>query len=174
MNGLTHVYCGDGKGKTTAAVGLGIRACGSGKRVLMVQFLKGNTSGERNVLRELKNFRVLPAPENIKFTFQMTKRELEETAVLCGEQFCRAVSAVNGGECDVLILDEVFGAVNCNLLDNRMLVDLIKNKPQNLELVLTGRDPKPEVLELADYVSEIRKIKHPYDRGIPARRGIEF
>ena len=74
----------------------------------------------------------------------------------------------------MLILDEVFGAVNCDLLDNKMLVDLIKNKPQNLELVLTGRDPKPEVLELADYISEIKKVKHPFDQDIPARRGIEF
>ncbi|QEY34965.1 cob(I)yrinic acid a,c-diamide adenosyltransferase [Caproiciproducens galactitolivorans] len=174
MNGLVHIYCGDGKGKTTAAVGLGIRACGSGKRVLMVQFLKGTTSGELNVLRDLKDFHILPSLDRIKFTFQMTKQELEETAALCAGQFHRAASAVHAGEYDVFILDEVFGAVNCGLLDKSLLIDLIKNKPQNLELVLTGRDPEPEVLELADYVSEIRKIKHPYDRGIPARKGIEF
>lgn len=174
MNGLTHIYCGDGKGKTTAAIGLGIRACGSGKRVLLVQFLKGNTSCELTVLRELKNFRVLPGPEHIKFTFQMSLEELKAAAELCAEQFQRAVSAVNAGECDVLILDEVFGAISCGLLDETLLLDFIKNKPQSLELVLTGRGPKPEVLELADYVSEIHKVKHPYDRNIPARRGIEF
>lgn len=174
MNGLTHIYCGDGKGKTTAAIGLGIRACGSGKRVLLAQFLKGSTSSELTALRELRNFSVLPAPEHMKFTFQMTPRELEETAELCRSQFHRAVSAVNAGECDLLILDEVFGAISCGLLPDTLLPDLIKNKPQSLELVLTGRDPKPEVLELADYVSEIKKIKHPYDRNIPARRGIEF
>ncbi len=174
MNGLTHIYCGDGKGKTTAAIGLGIRACGSGKKVLLAQFLKGSTSSELTVLRELKNFSVLPAPEHIKFTFQMTPAELREAAALCGSQFQRAVSAANAGECDLLILDEVFGAISCGLLANTLLPGLIKNKPQSLELVLTGRDPKPEVLELADYVSEIKKIKHPYDRNIPARRGIEF
>jgi cob(I)alamin adenosyltransferase len=174
MNGLTHIYCGDGKGKTTAAIGLGIRACGSGKRVLLAQFLKGSTSSELTVLRELKNFRVLPAPEHIKFTFQMTPDELKETAELCSRQFQRAVSAVKAGECDLLILDEVFGAISCGLLADTLLLDLIKNKPQSMELVLTGRDPKPEILELADYVSEIRKIKHPYDRNVPARRGIEF
>lgn len=174
MNGMIHVYCGDGKGKTTAAVGLGVRACGSGMRVLLVPFLKGNTSSELNVLRELKNFRILPTPDGMKFTFQMNKQELEETAALCRELFRSAVSAANAGDCDVLILDEVFGAINCNLLANGMLVNLIKNKPQKLELVLTGRDPKPEVLELADYISEIRKIKHPYDCDVPARRGIEF
>ena len=174
MNGLTHIYCGDGKGKTTAAVGLGVRACGSGKRVMLVQFLKGNSSSELIVLRQLKNFNVLPAPSSIKFTFQMTKKELEETAMLCAGLFCKAVAAVNADDCDMLILDEVFGAVNCDLLDNKMLIDLIKNKPQKLELVLTGRDPKPEVLELADYISEIKKVKHPFDQDIPARRGIEF
>jgi len=174
MDGLTHVYCGDGKGKTTAAIGLGIRACGSGKKVLLVQFLKGNTSSELIVLRQLKNFSVMPASENIKFTFQMTPRELQETALLCGSQFCRAVSAVNAGDCDMLILDEIFGAIRCNLIENEKLIDLIKNKPQNLELVLTGRDPMQEILDLADYISEIKKIKHPFDRDIPARKGIEF
>ncbi len=174
MNGLTHVYCGDGKGKTTAAIGLGVRACGSGKRVLLVQFLKGNTSGELAVLKQLAGFEVMPAPEHIKFTFQMTPRELEETALLCGSQFCKVVSEAHAGSCDMLILDEVFGAIHCNLLTNEMLTDFIKNKPPKLELVLTGRDPGPEVLALADYVSEIKKVKHPFDRDIPARKGIEF
>jgi cob(I)alamin adenosyltransferase len=174
MNGLTHIYCGDGKGKTTSAIGLGVRACGSGKKVLLVQFLKGDTSSELNVLRQLKNFSTLPSSENVKFTFKMTQHELEETALLCEGQFCRAIASVNAGDCDMLILDEIFGAIHCNLLSNEKLVDLIKNKPQNLELVLTGRNPEPEILELADYVSEIKKVKHPYDRNIPARKGIEF
>lgn len=174
MNGLTHVYCGDGKGKTTAAIGLGVRACGSGKRVLLVQFLKGNGSSELTALRQLPNFPVLPAPGNIKFTFEMTKQELDETAVLCTARLREAVSTAAAQGSDMLILDEVFGAISCNLLPNEMLVELIKNKPQKLELVLTGRDPKPEVLELADYISEIKKVKHPFDKDIPARRGIEF
>ncbi len=174
MNGLTHVYCGDGKGKTTAAIGLGVRACGSGKQVLLVQFLKGNSSGELSVLKDLTHFSIMPAPDNIKFTFQMTPRELEETALLCVTQFCSAVSQVHAGDCDMLILDEVFGAIHCNLLANEMLTDFIKNKPPKLELVLTGRDPAPEILVLADYVSEIKKVKHPFDRNIPARKGIEF
>ncbi|MBW7573088.1 cob(I)yrinic acid a,c-diamide adenosyltransferase [Caproiciproducens sp. AGMB10547] len=174
MNGLTHIYCGDGKGKTTAAVGLGVRACGCGKRVLMVQFLKGSGSGELTALKQLENFSVMPTVSTVKFTFQMNKKELEETAVLCGNLFCKAAAAAKSGECDLLILDEIFATIRCGLLDNGMLTDFIKNKPQNLELVLTGRDPKPEVLELADYISEIRKVKHPFDRNIPARRGIEF
>lgn len=174
MDGLTHVYCGDGKGKTTAAIGLGVRACGCGKQVMLLQFLKGSSSGELAALRRLENFTVMPTPDNIKFTFQMTPRELEEAALLCKTQFGSALTAVHAGECDMLILDEVFGAIHCGLLENKMLTDFIKNKPRGLELVLTGRDPEPEVLELADYISEIKKIKHPFDRKIPARRGIEF
>lgn len=174
MNGLTHVYCGEGKGKTTTAIGLGVRACGSGKRVLLLQFLKGNSSSELTVLKQIPNFKIMPTPEHIKFTFQMTPRELEETALLCSTLFGSVLAAVHAGECDMLILDEVFGAIHCGLLNRKMLIDLIKNKPKELELVLTGRDPEPEVLELADYVSEIKKIKHPFDHDIPARKGIEF
>lgn len=174
MQGLIHIYCGEGKGKTTAAVGLGVRACGSGKKVLMLQFLKGNSSGERNLLQDLPHFTLIPGPESIKFTFQMTPQELAQTAELCEQQLRNAAALAAEGDFDLLILDEVFGAVSCGLLQNSMLIDLIQNKPQKLELVFTGRDPDPKIVELADYVSEIRKIKHPYDRKIPARKGIEF
>ena len=112
MNGMTHVYCGDGKGKTTAAIGLGVRACGSGNRVLLVQFLKGNSSSELLALRQLDNFSVLPTPNHIKFTFSMAKNELEETAALCVSLFCKAVSSVNAGDCDMLILDEATSNVD--------------------------------------------------------------
>jgi ATP:corrinoid adenosyltransferase len=174
MDGLTHIYCGDGKGKTTAALGLGVRACGRGKRVLLVQFLKGSDSGELNVLNALPNFSVLPNPENIKFIFQMEEAERTETARLCRTRFQKAAQAAAGGACDLLILDEVFGAISTGMLPNKTLIEFIKSKPGNLELVLTGRDPEPEILTLADYVSEILKVKHPFDRNIPARKGIEF
>lgn len=174
MDGLIHIYCGDGKGKTSAAVGLGVRACGSGKRVLLVQFLKGENSAERSVLAGLPRFTVAPNPEQIKFTFQMTPGEREEAERDCRARFTAAVNAARAGECDLLILDEALGAVQTGLLPNATLADFMRNKPSGLELVLTGRDPSPEVLALADYVSEIRKVRHPFDRGVPARRGIEF
>ncbi len=174
MQGLVHVYCGDGKGKTTAALGLGLRACGCGKKVLLAQFLKGNTSGELAAIKTLERFEVLPSPDFIKFTFQMTPQELEQAAKLCAAQLEAAVAEAASGDYDLLILDEIFGAAECGLLPDASLLDAIKNKPQKLELVLTGRSPKPEVLELADYISEIKKLRHPYDRDIPARRGIEF
>jgi cob(I)alamin adenosyltransferase len=172
--GQIHIYCGDGKGKTTAAIGLGIRACGSGKRVLLVQFLKGNTSSELTVLRQIANCTVMDAPSAIKFTFQMSKEELEQTADLCETMLQGAMAAAQKGDCDLVILDEVFGALSCKLLNKDRLAQFIQNKPPQLELVLTGRDPSKEFLDLADYVTEMKKIKHPYDKGMPARKGIEY
>ncbi len=174
MKGLIHVYCGDGQGKTMAAIGMGIRACGRGKRVLLVQFLKGGDSGEWKVLDRVPNFSALPNPEHMKFTFQMNQAERTEAAELCRSRLQKAAETADAGRCDLLILDEVFGAINAGMLPDRALVALLKSKPDPLEIVLTGRNPSAEILELADYVSEIKKVKHPFDRGIPAREGIEF
>lgn len=174
MTGLTHIYCGDGKGKTTAAIGLGIRACGRGKRVLLTQFLKGSDSGERNILEKIPGFTVTPNPDQIKFTFQMNEEELREAAEQCRERFAQAVGAAKQGECDLLILDEVFAACGAGLLAPEVVSDFIRHKPPELELVLTGRNPDPKIVELADYVSEMKKVKHPFDRNVPARKGVEF
>lgn len=174
MKGLIHIYCGDGKGKTTAAVGLGVRACGSGKRVLMAQFLKGNTSGERKALAQLPGFRLIPGPETVKFTFQMTPQELEDARQRFEAMLQTAMEIASQEKYDLLILDEVFGAISSGVLRAETVLRLLQNKPEPLEAVLTGRDPAPEFVELADYVSEIKKIKHPYDKNIPARRGIEY
>ncbi len=174
MNGLIHIYCGDGKGKTTAAIGLGVRACGRGMHVLLVQFLKGADSGELEVLRALPGFTVFPNPETLKFTFQMNEEERAQAALLCANRFEQAVDSARQGNCDLLILDEVFGAVSTGMLPEEALTEFARSKPPALELVLTGRDPSAQVLALADYVSEIKKVKHPFDRNIPARRGIEF
>lgn len=174
QNGQIHIYCGDGKGKTTAAVGLSIRACGCGKRVLLVQFLKGDFSSERDILRKIPNITVMDGPETIKFTFQMEEAELVQTAALCENMLKQAINAAQKDNCDLLILDEVFGALSCNLLNANMLLEFMRKKPEKLELVLTGRDPPREILDLADYVTEMKKVKHPFDKGMPARKGIEF
>lgn len=174
MQGFIHIYCGEGKGKTTAAIGLGVRACGSGKRVLMVQFLKGNRSGERKILEQIPGFTLLPGPETVKFTFQMTPEELAEAGRVCEVLLQTAAETAARQDDDLLILDEVFGAISAGVLPAGLVLNLMRTKPERLELVLTGRGPSPEFLELADYVSEIQKIKHPYDRNIPARKGIEF
>lgn len=174
MKGMTHIYCGDGKGKTTAAVGLGVRACGRGMPVLMVQFLKGEDSGERAALKGMAGFTLTPNPGQMKFTFQMTPGELEQAKTLCRERFEAAVEAARAGRCRLLILDEVLDAVNCGLLPEEDLTGFLLSRPEDLEVVLTGRNPSEPLLALADYVSEMKKVKHPFDRKIPARKGIEY
>ena len=172
--GLIHIYCGDGKGKTTAAVGLCARACGCGQRVLLAQFLKDDSSGELSSLRLLPGFSLIPAPKVDKFPFQMNEAERQEAAQRSAQVLAQARRAAEAGECDLLVLDECFGALSTGMLDTEALLDFVEHKPPHLELVLTGRNPPEEFMALADYVSEIRKVKHPYDVGVAARRGIEY
>ena len=174
MKGLIHVYCGDGKGKTTAAVGLAARAAGRGLRVLMVQFLKGQETGELRSLALLPGVTVLRGKASEKFTFQMDERELQQTYDLNTKNLLTAKEALRAGECDLLILDEILGALSCELVDEDLLRDLVGTKPEGAELVLTGRNPPDWLLDAADYVTEMVKRKHPFDRGIPAREGIEL
>lgn len=170
--GFIHIYCGDGKGKTTAAVGLCVRAAGHGKRVLFVQFLKSEGSGERAVLRMLPQVTVTPCPQSIKFTIQMTEEEKREEAEACS----RHLHAVwkEAGKVDLLVLDEVFGALSAGLLSKDEVLAGLRKKPEALEVVLTGRNPEPCFLEIADYVTEMKKQKHPFERGVGARKGIEY
>ena len=144
--GLIHIYCGDGKGKTTAAIGLSVRAAGSGMRVLFVQFLKKAETSELNILTNLPQVTVLRPSEDESWM---------------------------DTQADLLVLDEAVGAYNREAIDRAKLLDFLKKKPEPLEVVMTGRNPSQELIDLADYVSEIRKIKHPFDRGIRARTGIE-
>lgn len=175
MKGLVHIYTGNGKGKTTAAVGLGIRACGRGMKVLMVQFLKGIETGEMMTLKKLEPDFILYRGEQLpKFTWQMNDEEKKRASKIQHDIFEFAKVAAFDGKVDLLILDEIMAAVNANFLDKNMVLDFIKNKPENLELVLTGRNAPEEFIEEADYVSEIYDVKHPMNQGIPARKGIEF
>ena len=168
--GLVQLYTGDGKGKTTAAVGLAVRAAGRGLRVWLVQLMKGRPSGEIPVLERLEGITVRRGGTE-KFSFQMTE---EEAAAVCREQNALLEEARrHWAETDVLILDEALSAVTTGLLEEALLKDLVLQKPQGLEIVLTGRGPRPWMLEAADYVTEMVKRKHPFDRGIAARNGIE-
>lgn len=171
--GLIHLYCGDGKGKTTAALGLAIRALGSGFRIIFVQFLKSHATGELSVLDGLPGVTVLRGKEGTAFSFAMTEEEKEKTRLLHTENLKTAIELAASGACDMLVLDEAVGAYNRGLIDRTLLEELVRNKPERLELVMTGRNPDQWMIECADYVSEIGKVKHPYDRGIPARLGIE-
>lgn len=175
MRGLIHIYTGEGKGKTTAAVGLGVRACGQGMRVLMVQFLKGMPTGEMYSLKKLEpGFVLHRGTETKKFTWQMTDEEKAQAAAEQREIFDYAVSAAQNGECDLLIMDEVMGTLSTGMIEKERLLRFISHKPEKLELVLTGRDAPLELSSVADYVSEISAVKHPDRKGISARKGIEF
>lgn len=171
--GLVHIYCGEGKGKTTCSVGLTVRACGYGLHVLFMQFLKSGDSSELKILKSLPGIDVLGTKPIKKFSFQMTEEEKEETRQINAEQFADMVKMLENDHYDMLVLDEVLGSIEAGLLDDQLIVNFLKNRPEQLEVVMTGRYPTEELEELADYVSRIDKVKHPYDKGIPARAGIE-
>lgn len=175
MSGLVHIYTGNGKGKTTAAVGLGVRAYGCGLRVLMVQFLKGSETGEMKTIEKLAPCFMLHREKSVKgFFWDMDEQQKLELKKSMQSTFEYAANAANSGEWDLLILDEIMGTISNGLIDIRDVAELIKNKPEKLEIVLTGRNAPAELVELADYVSEINAVKHPMDKGVPARKGIEF
>ena len=173
MQGMIHLYCGDGKGKTTAAVGLSVRVAGAGKRVLFAQFLKDGSSSELNVLRALQNVEVACCTQNFGFFKAMdgqTKAAARQAySALLGDVMRKSVEGV-----DLLVLDEAVAACNHGLIEEIKLLDFLCGRSETLEVVLTGRNPSQHLLDAADYVTEMRKCKHPFDRGIAARRGIEF
>lgn len=173
MFGLIHIYCGDGKGKTTAAVGLVVRCAGRGNKVLLVQFLKSRDSGELYSLAKLPDIEVMRGKESKKFTFQMNEEEKHALLIEHNKMFEQVLAKIKNGGYSLLILDEVIGALNAKVFEMPKLIEFLRHKPENLEVVLTGRNPAPELVEIADYVSEMRKVKHPMDKGIMAREGIE-
>ena len=171
--GLIHIYHGDGKGKTTCATGLAVRCAGGGGKVLYYQFLKNGSSGEINILKNISNITVMEGYEKIKFSFLMTEEEERETKEYYGNKLKEISEKISIEDYQLLVLDEVLHAVNKGYIELEELLDFIKNKPEKLEVVLTGRDPKEELLEIADYVTEMKKIKHPFDRGVASRHLIE-
>lgn len=173
MFGLIHIYCGDGKGKTTAAVGLAVRCAGRGNKVLLVQFLKSRDSGELYSLAKLPDIEVMRGKESKKFTFQMNEEEKHALLIEHNKMFEQVLAKIKNGGYSLLILYEVIGALNAKVFEMPKLIEFLRHKPENLEVVLTGRNPAPELVEIADYVSEMRKVKHPMDKGIMAREGIE-
>jgi len=167
--GLVHLYWGDGKGKTTAAMGLALRALGAGHTVAVVQFLKGGQSGEIPLLRSL-GARVFRGKAGMKFSFQMNEEEKAQTRALQTEHLRQALAC----QADLLVLDEACAAWRTDLVDREALREAVLKKPSAQELVLTGRQPPEWMRESADYVTEMRCCRHPYERGVPAREGVEF
>lgn len=170
--GLVHIYCGDGKGKTTAAIGLAIRAAGSGMRVLFVQFFKNGNSSEMNAIKLIPNIDCIFAGRFFGMYKTMSKSEKEESITENNLLLSRAIS--NADNYDLIVFDEIISAYNYETIEKATLIDFIKKHSKSCEIVMTGRDPAEDLIDLADYVSEVKKIKHPYDNGIAARRGIEL
>lgn len=175
MTGLIHIYTGDGKGKTTAACGLGIRAWGNGLKVLMIQFLKGADTGEIKCFEKLGENFVFHRGRKVKgFVWNMNEEQLKDTRNICLEDLEWVREEVGKGDFDLLIMDELMGAIGNGFLKAEEIVDFLKNKPEKLEVIMTGRNAPECLIEIADYVSEINPVKHPFEKGIPARKGIEY
>jgi cob(I)alamin adenosyltransferase len=169
--GFIHVYTGNGKGKTTAAIGLGIRATGEGLKVIMIQFMKGRRYSEIDVLQHSKNFTVVQFGRD-EFVSKEKPDQIDIDLAQKGLLYAKDV--VQNGLYDLVILDEINVAVDFHLISLEDLITLIAMKPETVELVLTGRYASPEIIKHADIVSEILEIKHPYQTGVQSRKGIDW
>jgi cob(I)alamin adenosyltransferase len=175
--GLVIVFTGNGKGKTTAAMGLALRASGNGMRVRVIQFIKGEwKTGEVEAAKALAPmFEIVRA--GLGFTIERLRDpRIEMNAHVAAGQagLEEARRAITAGEFAVVVLDEILGAIKAELVTREQVLGLIAEKPPMLHLVLTGRDAPPEIIAAADLVTEMRLIKHPYEAGIIAQRGVEF
>jgi cob(I)alamin adenosyltransferase len=169
--GYIHIYTGPGKGKTTAALGLGIRAAGAGMKVHMVQFMKGRRYSEIDTIEKIENFTIT---QHGRDEFVSKDKPEQVDIDLAQEGFKYSKKIVNNGKYDLIILDEINVAVDYNLISLKDITKLIEEKPENLELILTGRYAHPEIVRYADLVTEMLEIKHPYQQGVEARKGIDF
>ena len=172
--GMIHLYTGDGKGKTTAALGLLLRACGRGMRVVLAQFLKGRDTGELHIVEKFPEVTILRYTRDFGFYYTANETDKAEMKRQNNMNLTEAYRLAANGLCDMLILDEICASYNNGAVDAGLTDKLILNKPAGLELVLTGRNAPPRFMEAADYITEFANLKHPYDSGVPAREGIEF
>jgi len=168
--GLIEVYTGNGKGKTTAALGLAMRAVGHGLKVYIFQFLKGRDSSELNTAKALAPNLVIE--QGGSKTLYKGKPS-DEDIRLAHNLFKKSQDIILKGDYDVVVLDEINVAIHLGLISVEQVLSLIEKKPEHLELILTGRYASPEIIKVAHLVTEMTKIKHPYDEGVEARKGIE-
>ena len=168
---LVMVYTGDGKGKTTASLGLALRNLGHGAKVAMIQFMKGRTYGELIAAKNLPNFEIIMSGRD---EFVSKEEPAEIDIKMAREGFAKAEEFINSGRYDMIILDEINVALDYELVSVPEVLNLIKNRPKHVDLVLTGRYVPAAIIEVADLVSEVQEIKHHYQKGIEARQGIEF
>lgn len=173
--GLVIVFTGDGKGKTTSALGVALRACGHNMKVVMLQFIKGSWHyGELESVKKLSpNFELIPLGKGFVGIID-DRLPREEHVKAAKEALAIAREKITSGDYRIVILDEINVAVRLNLIDIEDLLDLVKAKPEKLHLIITGRGADPKLIEAADMVTEMREIKHPYQKGIEAQRGIDY
>jgi len=170
--GLVQVYTGNGKGKTSAAFGLALRAIGRGLQVYIIQFIKGGFDyGELHIVDKLPNLK-LAAFGRGSFITQVPPSD--EDVKLAREGFELAEKVVQRGEYDIVVLDEINVVLNLKMIKTDEVLDLIRNKPKHVELILTGRYAPEQIIAVADLVTEMKEVKHPYAKGLPPRTGIEY
>lgn len=169
---MLHIYYGNGKGKTTCAVGAAVRAAGNGFKVLFVQLFKTEKSGERAILKAINDIDLTPCPEKLKFTFQMSDEEL----LIEKERYNRLLVKIS--ECspdyNMIVIDEFFTLTDCGFFDAEYLLSYITSIYNEKELVLTGHHVDSRFIDLADYATCFDCKKHPYNAGVKPRIGIEF
>jgi cob(I)alamin adenosyltransferase len=171
--GYIQIYTGNGKGKTTAALGLALRGAGSGEKSIFIQFMKGQHYGELNSSKMLNGLISIeqygsdkfctPDGENFNEHFSLAKKGLKRT-----------FDILKNNSCSILILDEIITSLMFDIISIKEIIDIIKLKPESMELVLTGRNAPKELIDIADLVTEMKEIKHYYQNGVQAREGIEF
>lgn len=172
--GLVQVYTGNGKGKTTAALGQGLRSCGRGLTVYMVQFLKSGDTGELHSVEKLQPyFKIFRFERERGFFWTLNEQEKRELKEDIDRGFAFVKEVVRNNECDILIIDELLGVLGNKLLEVGEVLELLKAKPESMEIVMTGRNAPREIVDAADLVTEMREVKHYFNKGVPARVGIE-
>lgn len=172
--GYVQVYTGNGKGKTTCSIGQGIRAAGSNLNVLMVQFLKSSETGEMNIIKNISNFDFIRIGEPRDFTWNLSQEELDDLKLDINNSFEKLSSIFDSEKYDMIILDEVLGTIAGGFLTDDKVISFLKKKRDNVEVILTGRNASNKIIEYADLVTEMKEVKHYYEKGVNARKGIEF
>jgi len=170
MKGYVQVYTGDGKGKTTAAIGLSIRAAGAGLKVYIAQFIK---MGDYSEIKALKKFSDLITVEQFGLGHFIKGKPSKEDIEAARAGIEKVKSLMASQDYDIIMLEEASVAAKCGLISVNDILDLISSKPENMELVITGRSAAPEIIEKADLVTEMKEIKHYFSKGVTARNGIE-
>ncbi len=170
MKGYVHLYTGNGKGKTTAALGLALRSAGAGKTVYIAQFVKGMHYSELEALRLLPSVNLKQYGRDCF----IVRDPAPEDRMAARKGFEEAAAIVRLNLADVVILDEISIALHYRLLETEEVVSLIREKPESMEMVLTGRYAPPALYEMADLITEMKEIKHYFNRGVEARKGIEY